>query len=285
MRLDRVTVLGAGRMGQGVALTLRRSGVPALLWGRRAKSVHPELQLQTGELEKAIAEHGLLLLAVPDDAIPTVAAELAMVGPLGPGHVVLHLSGMKDRGALAELEGRTGGLGSFHPLQTVADPENAAERWRGAYAAIEGDAQALAAGRALAERLGLTPVEVPAAAKAAYHAGAVFAANYVTVLASVAEQVAVKAGIDPRLAARMYLPLLAGAVGNLQSRSPAAALTGPIVRGDVATVRRHLDVLEGTVRRLYAELGLATVGLARTAGLGAERAEELERLLRPATGR
>jgi predicted short-subunit dehydrogenase-like oxidoreductase (DUF2520 family) len=285
VEVDRVTVIGAGRMGQGMALALRRSGLPALLWGRRAKPVHRELHLQTGPLAKAVGEDGVLLLAVPDDAIAGLARELADTGGVRRGHVVLHLSGLQDREVLAPLAAVAGGLGSFHPLQTIADPADAAERWRGAYAAIEGDAIAREAGRVLAERLGLTPVEVPASAKPAYHIAAVFCANYVVTLAAVAEELAVEAGIEPRLAANMYLPLLAGAVGNLAGRSPAEALTGPIVRGDVATVRRHLEVLEGARRQLYAELGLATLALARSAGLGAERAEPLERLLRAATAR
>ncbi len=285
MLVDRVTVIGAGRMGQGLALALRRAGLPALLWGRRAKPVHRELQLQTGDLGKAVGQDGVVLLAVPDDAIAGLAADLAGTGAVGRGHVVLHLSGLQDRQVLAPLEGRAAGLGSFHPLQAVADPAEAAERWRGAYAAIEGDEIAREAGRVLADRLGLTAVEVPASAKAAYHIGAVFCANYVVTLASIAERIAAEAGIAPRLAANMYLPLLAGAVGNLAGRTPAEALTGPIIRGDVETVRRHLEVLEGATRRLYAELGLATLALARSAGLAAERSVLLEGLLRAATAR
>lgn len=285
MALERVTVLGAGRMGQGLALALRRSGLPALLWGRRAKPVHRELQLQTGEFEKAIGADGLLLLAVPDEAIMPLAGDLAEAGTLGPGHVVLHLSGLLDRGALGPLEGRVGGLGSFHPLQAIADPATAAERWRGAYAAIEGDPPARTAGRELAERLGLVPFDIEAASKPAYHAAATLLSNYMVTLLRTAETIALRAGVSPRLAGSIYLRLLEGTAANLAAQAPAEALTGPIVRGDLATVVSHLEALAGGERRLYAELGLATLALARAAGRGSERTAELERVLKEATGR
>jgi predicted short-subunit dehydrogenase-like oxidoreductase (DUF2520 family) len=272
-------------MGQGLTLALRRSGVPALLWGRRSRAVHRELQLQTGDPAKAIGAEGLLLLAVPDQSITPLAAELADLGTVGPEHTVLHLSGLLDRSALRPLEGKAGGLGSFHPLQAIADPGQAADRWRGAYAAIEGDPAARMAGLALAERLELIPFEIQAEAKPAYHAAATLLSNYVVTLLRTAETIATRAGIAPSLASVMYATLLEGTAANLDTRPPAEALTGPIVRGDVVTVRSHLAALAGAERRLYAELGLATVPLARAAGLAPALADELERWLGEATGR
>ena len=114
---------------------------------------------------------------------------------------------------------------------------------------------------------------------AAYHAGAVFMANYAVALASVAEQLAQRAGVPPDIAGRLYLPLLSGAVRNLEGTPPVRALTGPIRRGDISTVRAHLAALSGTDRRLYAVLGLQTLSLARRAGLADEPATELELLL------
>jgi predicted short-subunit dehydrogenase-like oxidoreductase (DUF2520 family) len=128
--------------------------------------------------------------------------------------------------------------------------------------------------------LGLTPVQVPGAAKMAYHAAAVVASNYVVVLADLAARIAASGGVPAEAAERMYLPLIRGAAENLQRQSPVEALTGPIRRGDAATVRRHLAVLGGAERRLYAGLGLCALGLARAGGLPATTADEIEQVLR-----
>ena len=114
--------------------------------------------------------------------------------------------------------------------------------------------------------------------KPAYHAGAVITSNYVVVLAALAEQLAREAGVPPADAVRLYLPLMQGTVANL-SLGPAAALTGPIRRGDVATVRRHLAVLDPGQRLVYRTLGLAAVPLAREAGLAEAAAAAVEAAL------
>jgi predicted short-subunit dehydrogenase-like oxidoreductase (DUF2520 family) len=231
-------------------------------------------------VEGAVAGAGTVLLAVPDDSIAEVARHLSAASAIDATQTVLHLSGLHDRRALRALDGSGAALGSFHPLQTISDPATAASSWRGAYAAIEGDPRAVAEGRRLAGLLGLTPVEIPASAKATYHAGAVVASNYVVVLASVAARFAAGAGVPVELAERIYLPMLMGTAENLQRQSAAAALTGPVRRGDVATLRAHLEAIPLEDRRLYARLGLEALKLAREAGLDEGRAGEVERVLR-----
>jgi predicted short-subunit dehydrogenase-like oxidoreductase (DUF2520 family) len=219
-----------------------------------------------------------VLLAVPDGAVPSVAAELAADEVVAPRHVVLHLSGLLDRGALVPLASTGAALGSFHPLQTVSEPAAAPQRLRGAYAGIEGDERALAAGRGLAEALGMVAVPIPAAAKPAYHAGAAFAANYTTVLAAVAERVATAAGVPAEVAARLYLPLIRGAAANLEI-GPAAALTGPVRRGDAGTVAAHLQALGGDDRALYLLLAREALRLAVEAGLSRDAAGAVAEVL------
>lgn len=282
----RVAVIGAGRMGQGIALALSRAGVPVALLGRRAKPVPPPLAVQVADWDTACRAADVVLIATPDAAIPMVAERLRADGALGPAHAVLHLSGLLDREALRALSGASAGLGSFHPLQTVSDPEAAPERLRGAFAGIEGDAQALRAGEQLAAVLGMTPVRIPSAAKAAYHAGATLVANYTVALMGMAVRLAEEAGVPPALAARIYLPLLHGAALNLDRFPPAEALTGAIRRGDTATVAAHLAALAAPDRVLYAVVGLEALALSRRAGLDEVLAGEVESVLRAAaTGR
>ena len=276
-QLPRVTILGAGRMGQGLALALR--GWEVSLVSRRRHPVAAPLQLYTGTRADAVAKALVLILAVPDDAVTALAAELAAEGSVGPRHIVLHLSGLLDRGALSPLAPSGAALGSFHPLQTIADPAAAPERLAGAYAALEGDPRATEIGEQLAETLGMVPVRLSAAGKAAYHAGAAMVANYTVALFSVAERLARDAGVPPETAARLYLPLLGGVVANLHSGA-AAALTGPVRRGDVQTIQAHLAVLSGADARLYQLLGAEALRLARQAGLSPELADRVEEALR-----
>lgn len=282
----RVAVIGAGRMGQGIALALSRSGTAVELLGRTAKAVPSPLAVRVEGWSGAIGGTEVILVATPDAAIPAVAGRLATEGGLSPTQVVLHLSGLLGREALAALEPTGAALGSFHPLQTVASPETAADRLRGAFAAVEGDARAVAAGERLAGLLGMTPVPIPAHTKAVYHAGATLVANYTVALVGMAVRLARRAGVPAELARRIYLPLAHGAVDNLDRLPPAEALTGAIRRGDLGTITAHLEALSGDERILYAMVGLEALGLARSAGLAEGVAREIEGILRgAATGR
>jgi predicted short-subunit dehydrogenase-like oxidoreductase (DUF2520 family) len=223
------------------------------------------------------------MLAVPDRAITPLAVELSSDGDIAPRHAVLHLSGLRDRTALAPLASSGAALGSLHPLQTISDPATAAARFKGAYAGIEGDDRALSAAELLARSLGMVPVRIPAGAKPAYHAGAAFAANYTTALVGVAERLALTAGIPGEVARRLYLPLIRGAAANLEA-GPAVALTGPVRRGDVETVAAHLAALGGEDRQLYLLLAREALRLAREAGLQDEAAARMAQVLDPPAG-
>jgi predicted short-subunit dehydrogenase-like oxidoreductase (DUF2520 family) len=112
-----------------------------------------------------------------------------------------------------------------------------------------------------------------------YHAGAVMVANYTVTLVGVAERLARAAGVPVTLAERLYLPLLRGALENLEELGPARALTGPVRRGDDGTIRAHLEALEPEDRVLYAALGRAALELAREAGLEEARGRAVARAL------
>jgi predicted short-subunit dehydrogenase-like oxidoreductase (DUF2520 family) len=161
----------------------------------------------------------------------------------------------------------------------VAEAATAAERLKGAYVGIEGDDRALTAAERLANTLRMIPVRIPAAAKPAYHAGAAFVANYTVALVGVAERLARAAGVPEDIAARIYLPLLGGAVANLNSLGPAASLTGAVRRGDEQTIRAHLTALGPDDRILYRTVARAAVTLAREAGLNESAVERIEAAL------
>ncbi len=221
----------------------------------------------------------MVLIATPDAAIHPVAAALQELGAVRPSHVVLHLSGLHDREALAPLGVTGAALGSLHPLQAVSDPETAPARLEGAFAGVEGDDRAMASAERLARAAGMTPVRLPAGSKPGYHAAAAMASNLTVALFALAMRVAERAGVPAESVGPMYFGLLRGTVENLEGRDPAAALTGAIRRGDVATVRAHLEAVRGDEREVYRLLGREALGLAQRAGLAAAAAEEIRRLL------
>jgi predicted short-subunit dehydrogenase-like oxidoreductase (DUF2520 family) len=278
-----VTIIGAGRMGQGLGLALKRRGYKVILVNRSQREIVPPLLLHQGSLSEATDGADLVLIATPDDAITGVAGELAAARAISREQVVLHLSGLLDKSALSALADTGAGLGSFHPVQSVAEPGSAAERLKGAYVGIEGDERALVAAERLANTLRMLPVRISAESKPAYHAGAAFVANYTVALVGVAERLARSAGVPADIAARLYLPLLGGAVANLTSLGPAAALTGAVRRGDVQTIQSHLEALGPEDRELYRMVGRAAVLLAREAGLNEGAVEKVSAALDSAT--
>lgn len=266
-------------MGQGLGLALKRRGYKVVLLNRSGRDVVPPLVLHQGSKAEATAEAELILIATPDAAITGVAAELATERAVTRDQVVLHLSGLLDRTALQPLDQTGVACGSFHPLQTVAEPGSAAERLKGAYAGVEGDERALVAAERLANTLRMIPVRIPAESKPAYHAAAALVANYTVALVGVAERIARSAGVPADVAARLYLPLLGGAVANLNALGSAASLTGPVRRGDAQTVQAHLDALTPEDQELYRTVGRAAVALAREAGLEEAEVKRMDAVL------
>ena len=266
-----VGIIGPGRAGVGLALALARAGYLVRLYGRRKRAIPDPLELTVGAADAApppawLAQAGVVILAVRDDAIRPLAQTLAR-GGVRPEHVVLHLSGAQGQEALAPLVPSRAALGSLHPLQTISDPERAPERLKGAWAAVEGMPRALDAAERIARALGMRPFRLTGKAKAIYHAGAVFASNYFVVVEAVAQRLLRHAGLSDAEAWQALRPLVEGTLENLLHQQPTDALTGPVVRGDDATIRRHLESLTKDDALLYRALGRAALELAEKRGM------------------
>ena len=263
---DAVFILGAGRAGRGLSRALRASGIDVIgLHGRRVER-EPDV-VTAGPLPATLGGAGVVIVAVRDGQLDQALGELA-TATLGAGTVVLHASGSAEPRGLQPLRALGHPCGTFHPLVPLADPARAPELLHGAWIGTDGDPEAIAMAERLAARLGAHALRIPAGEKAAYHAAAVFASNFPTVLAAIAAQLLASVGIAEDDAWGAIRALMRGAVANLDDATPAHALTGPIARGDVATVRKHLDALAShpATRELYATLSLAAVELAREGG-------------------
>jgi len=264
-----VGIVGPGRAGLGLALALRRAKISVIgVHGRREKAVPPGVEITLGPVPPWLADVDVVILAVGDDALEPLVADLAEGGAIHAGLVALHLSGARTSDVLAPLAARGAAIGSMHPLMTVsAEPARAARHFRGAAFALEGDLEAVRVADVLVRALGGVPALIAPEAKAAYHAGAVFASNYLVTALAAAERLLASAGMPPEVARAALVPLARATLENVAALGPEAALTGPIARGDAATVRGHREAMEPDVRRLYDALARATLALAKGKGL------------------
>ena len=287
-----VGIIGPGRAGIGLALALTQAGYRVPLHGRNKKPVPKPLTLTVGPADQPpawISEAGVVILAVRDDAIRPLAEVLAQARAIQGEQVVLHLSGVQGQEALAPLVSSRAALGSLHPLQTIAEPARAPERLKGAWAAVEGMPRAVRAAEGLAQDLGMRPFQIASKAKPIYHAGAVFASNYLVVVEAVAQRLLRHAGLSDTEAWQALRPLVEGTLENLTRQEPIAALTGPVARGDEETIERHLGVLTRDDAALYRALGRTALELAQKRGMdqataarvAAALATDLPPVLRP----
>ncbi|MBK9180263.1 MAG: DUF2520 domain-containing protein [Acidimicrobiales bacterium] len=236
-----VRVIGPGRAGGALAAALGRAGwqVAGLL-GR------------SDPLVDAAVGVDLLVLATPDGGVGTVASAVRPE----PRTVVAHLSGALGLDVLAPHPRRA----SVHPLVALPDAEVGALRLAsGAWFAVAGDPMAAEVVAALGGRA----LAVPDDRRVAYHAAACIASNHLVALLGQVARVAAAAGVP----LDAYLDLVRATVDNVALLGPHAALTGPVARGDLATVARHLEALDPDEREAYeAMAGLARRLVAEGAG-------------------
>ena len=204
------------------------------------------------------------MLAVSDDRIADVAAALARAHDL-TGAVVFHCSGAKASSELAPLRDAGAAVASVHPVRSFADPAAVASTFEDTWCGVEGDAAALAQLVPSFEAAGARIVAIDAAAKTVYHAAAVFASNYLTTVLDAALRAYQAAGIPEAVARQLAGPLVSETLANVLRLGAPQALSGPIARGDEATVARQqaaVDAWDPASGRLYAALAEATRDLA-----------------------
>jgi predicted short-subunit dehydrogenase-like oxidoreductase (DUF2520 family) len=223
------------------------------------------------------------MIATRDDAIVPSCVALAASGKVTPDDIVFHVSGATPSTDLGAVKKQGALIASVHPIKTFSDAMQAVESFPGTYCSAEGDAGALAVLRPAFERIGAKVFDIVSGMKPIYHAGGIFACNYLAALIEAAMRAHEKAGI-PRAASLAALePLVRETVDAIFEHGPARALTGPISRGDVATVRRQLARVREWDRgmgELYRGLGLLAVALAESdQRLDARRAADLRTAL------
>lgn len=240
-----IGIVGAGAVGTALGVALDRAGwrihaVASRDAGRRDRFQHLVPGVRAFDQAPPLVEEvELIVLAVPDDAIPAVAGSLHMYS----GQAMIHTSGLLGAEALASAMAAGTQVGSFHPLVAFADLERAVAALHGATIAIEGDEQLLDLLARMAEAVGGVPVRLAPGAKPAYHAAAVLAAGGFDALLDAIAELGRVAGLDEQGSLAIYGPLIEQTLGNARNLGIAAALTGPMTRGDRGTVISHLAAL------------------------------------------
>ncbi len=272
-----IAIVGAGRIGTALGRLLRERGYEvAGVVCRTTERAEAAVRFIGGGRPSTDPAEGakgakVVFVTVPDRALAEVAARIGARRRLRRGEFLVHTSGAHPAQVLRAPGTERAHLLALHPLQTIADPSEAG-RLVGAVWGMEGDEEALPLGRELVRALEGTPLPIPPGAKPLYHAAATVASNYAIALAGVALRLFKSAGLPQAEALRAVAALMEGAAGNLRRLGVHWALTGPIERGDAATVRAHLEAIAGgggrsgegeeerlRVEGIYRVLGLETL--------------------------
>ncbi len=257
-----IAIVGAGNVGSALALSLHRSGyqiveiITRIAPGsiRHARKIAAQVGAEVVPLPEAQPRAQLLWLCVSDSAIAQVALDLART-PGGQGRVAFHSSGALGSDELRPLRAAGATVASVHPMMSFVagtDPDLA-----GVTFAIEGDAAAVRKAREIVRALKGRAIGIRKQDKALYHAWGAFASPLVIAELAAAERVASAIGISSLDARRTLEPMLKRTIENYVEHGAAAAFSGPIVRGDASTVRRHLAALKKVPRAREVYLALA----------------------------
>ena len=250
-RTGTLSIIGAGRVGRALSKLLRRRGwrIGAVVARSAASSRAAVRAIGAGKpcarLTPEIFSAGVILLTTQDSSIAATSAKLARslargVSPLR-GKIVLHTSGAIDSGVLAPLARLGAAVGSMHPFQTFST--RGIPDLRGVTFTIEGDPAAVRMAKRIARQLGGIPIQIPAAAKPAYHAAGGFAAAHVLALLEGGTQLLVALGFPRKQAQRGLLRMARQILRNLETLGPQGSWSGPVSRGDFSTVEKHMAAL------------------------------------------
>jgi predicted short-subunit dehydrogenase-like oxidoreductase (DUF2520 family) len=289
-----ISIIGAGRLGTALALSLATRGyqIRALAARRQSnarKSISlaglpsQTLALGADQLEQ-LPPSDLVLITTPDDVIAEIARNFAKLRRSARHRATfLHTSGALSSAVLSPIAKAGFHTGSMHPLVSISEPQAGAGALRNAYYCVEGDPVAMRFARMIVRDLNGTAFTIKPESKALYHAAAVMASPHLVALFDLASQMLVACGLNEKRAREILLPLVESTLKNLKTTDPKRALTGTFARGDLTTVKRHLKALStkqlAEAREIYKLLGLHSLQLAAKSGLNPKLVNQIKKLL------
>jgi len=281
----KIGFIGAGTTGTALAVRLSQNGCPVVAVSSRTLSSAQKLAALVPDCrvcytaQEVVEAAELIFITTSDDVIAQVCGEVQW----REGKSVVHCSGAHSVDVLESAKEFGAAVGSFHPLQTFADVDQAMQNLPGSTFALEAEEPLLTRQKELTRLLNGNWVVLKPGDKVLYHAAAVFACNYLVTLVKLALDLWQNFGVPSKEATRALLPLLRGTINNIDNIGLPDCLTGPVARGDSGTIERHLSALEvrnPTLLTTYKELGLQTISIALAKGkVSVQKAEEMKVLL------
>ncbi|MDD5723561.1 MAG: DUF2520 domain-containing protein [Syntrophales bacterium] len=289
MKKDSIAIIGLGKVGTAVGHLLRSAGYEIVAVADRSRDAlerggqYTGGVVSDGPLQAALRANSIFI-TTPDDLIESVCSEIARGGGFGPGKRVVHMSGAGGLSLLESARRRGAQVATIHPLQSFVDIEGVIENIPGSTFSITAEAEMKDWAVRIVRDLGGIPFFVSDADKPLYHAAACMASNYLVTLMNMVEGIYRHLGMEGDEAVRAFWPLVRGTIRNIEGRGTNKSLTGPIARGDIGTIRKHLKVIRETTPELlnvYREMGLFAleIGL-KNDTLSEDRAGEIKTLLK-----
>ncbi len=290
--LQKISWIGCGKVGRTLARALQSAGYedgPVVC--KTAANAREAVTfigggVVTTDLESVLDSSKVHFITTNDDAIEEVVDQIVEIWPDSlEDHYFFHTSGSISSTVLEPLARKKAHVASIHPLQVFADPAKALETLPGIYYAIEGEDKAMALAVQMVDHLQGKLLLIPTGRKVLYHVAGVFAANYLMVLIDLALHIMQDLGETQEDSFDAFLPLMVGALQNVESLGVGEALTGPVARGDGATIKRHLEalhLLRPEIGDIYKVLGKEAVNIALRAGkISPKKAQEIAKILTP----
>jgi predicted short-subunit dehydrogenase-like oxidoreductase (DUF2520 family) len=290
MKKQKVGFIGAGKVGTALATTLYKGGYHVVAVANKNIGASENLAdlvpgcrvFNSAQEVASTADH--VFITTPDDVIPTIASSLTWRAE----QYVVHCSGAASIDILEPAKKSGAMVGSFHPCQAFASVDQAIKNLPGSTFAIEAQGALLDILKEMASSIECDWIALKPGNKALYHAAAVFASNYFVTLLKVATDLFQDFDVPPQQVTKVLMPLIQGNIKNINSSGLPNCLTGPIARGDISTIEKHISALkekDPSILRLYAELGLKTIPIALEKGtLDNKVSEVLQTLLKKAIG-
>jgi len=266
------SIIGCGRLGSNLALYLKKAGNKAMgISTRSLKTAQKVNKFVNAKYINTIPwkvtnSSDVIFITTPDDSIEKTCQQLIDNKGIRTNSTIFHCSGSLSSNVLSYAQKKGIHIGSFHPLQSFPTTHLEPNPFKDIYISIEGNPEAITIGKKLANDLNANYVKISTNEKKLYHAAAVVASNYMVTLLDMARQLNIKAGISENLALTVLKPLISGTLKNIDNQGIPKALTGPISRGDVNTIKNHLQAIQDLIPdflNLYQTLGLYTLPIAK----------------------
>ncbi|CAN2049959.1 DUF2520 domain-containing protein [Candidatus Magnetomoraceae bacterium gMMP-1] len=283
-------IVGCGRLGINLAVQLHKAGYPVA--GLSSKSLdsaeklgkHIGTDLITNVPWEITVKADLVFITTPDDLIERVCTEIAKRHGLKKNSIVIHCSGLLSSKILNCAKDSGCYAASIHPLQSFAKATYDKNLFEDIFMSVEGDIKALEMAQKIISDLGARSIKIYTETKNLYHAAAVVASNYLVTLLYLAQELNRAAGIPKKYSLESLKPLIQGTLNNIETYGIPSALTGPIARGDLKTVKNHIKEIKNKLPdmlNVYNVLGDYTIKLAKDKGdIDEELVKKLKQILK-----